>query len=93
MLKDLSDCSFFIMCLMCKIMEADNPRDPAVDPADSCKVSTQHAVIGTKGKAQAFDSQVTLAFCNFPSTATLQTASYSNGCLSMIVQLFTAFFL
>ena len=92
MLKDLSACSFFIMCLMCKIMEADNPRDPTVDPADS-KVSTQRAIIGTKGKAQAFDSQAMLAFCNFPSTATLQTASYSNSCLSMIVQLFTAFFL
>lgn len=93
MLEDLSDCSFFIMWLMCKIMEADNPRDPAVDPADSCKVSTQHAVIGIKGKARAFDSQVAPVFRNFPSAATLQTASYSNGCLSMIVQLFTAFFL
>lgn len=65
MLEDLSACSVFIMCLMCKIMEADNPRDPAVDPADSCEVSTQHAIIGTKGKAQAFDSQAMLAFCNF----------------------------
>lgn len=57
MLKDLSAWSFFIMCLMCKIMEADNPGDPAADPADSCKVSTPHAIIGTGGEAQAFDSQ------------------------------------
>lgn len=93
MLKDLSACSFFIMCLMCKIMEVDNPGDPAADPAGSCEVSTPHAVRSTKGAARASDSQAALAFCNFPSTATLQMASYSNGCLSMIVQLFTAFFL
>lgn len=89
MLKDLSACSFFIMCVMWKIMEADNPGDPAAGPAGSCGVSTAH---GTEAQRQC-DSQAALAFCNFPSTATLQTASYSNGCLSMIVQLFTTFFL
>lgn len=34
---------FFIMCMMCKIMGADNPGGPAADPAGSCGVSTPHA--------------------------------------------------
>lgn len=71
MLEDLSARSFFIMCLMCKIMDADSPREATVDPADSCKVSTQPAslIIGTKGKARvstAKPSALSLPLRHYP---------------------------
>lgn len=37
-----SACSFSMMCVMCKIMGAASPGDPAADPAGSCEVSTCH---------------------------------------------------